>query len=183
MAEGVARNLLELEMPDCKNVDDDAMMALARCCGRLSRLNISGLFLISDEALVEVATRCRRLEFVMCEGCYSISRIGLAAADTMLRMAQESRLSYALLPRARIEINCLKRRQEESRAAHLLQKLVGCVCGSRFCVASAVAFGHFERRLVVVALRVHLSLQCRTVPGVPHPHRVCGRTGGNDAQT
>jgi hypothetical protein len=75
-------------------------------------------------------------QYLACEGCLSISRGAMEAVGTLLRMAQSTVSVYVYVPRPAIEITCLRKRQDESRAAKLMQdavcaasmRLHACVC-------------------------------------------------------
>lgn len=63
-------------------------------------------------------------QYLACEGCLSVSRLAMAEAERLLRLSQRASSGLVLVPKAKIEVTCLRRRQDEARAAKLLQNLV-----------------------------------------------------------
>ncbi len=106
------------------------MAAIASHGRALCRLNLCELLEIRDEQILQLATNCKNLEFLACQGCLSVSTLVMQEAANLLKMAQLAPSGVVLVPRSRIEIRCLQKRQREGRAAKLMQDLV-CVFSVR----------------------------------------------------
>ena len=120
----LSSTLQELHLSSCNRVGMQTIRALATHCKVLTRLNLCELLEVTDEAVMLLANNCKRLEFLACQGCLSVSSLAMAEAARLLRMAQLAPSGFVLVPRSRIEISCLQIRQDENRAAKLLQDLV-----------------------------------------------------------
>ena len=76
---------------------------------------------------------CVLVQYLAAEGCLSVSKYGLMEAERLLRMSQLASSGFVLVPRAKIEVVCLRHRQDETRGAKLFQTIVSAASvGHRF---------------------------------------------------
>lgn len=82
-------SLQTLDLHGCMEITDRGIIALAKRCGKLRRLDLSALPFIGDEALKTLAQEAPKLTHLRLAGCVSITGTGLIALAASLGFTLE----------------------------------------------------------------------------------------------